>query len=197
MVFFNETWLGRDENNYILISSLKLSVKVLIAEDNADTRFYYDVLLKKHRHILISAKDGEECLRIYHDEFENIRLRTDAMQKIQPFDAVVLDYKIPDRDGLEVAREILAVNPHQRIIFASAYVRDILMEAVRKLKQLVELVQKPFNERQFIEMLEDAEVYRELKKFDVDINDIKLAQFRHEQLKNLLEILRELRRRAR
>jgi CheY-like chemotaxis protein len=197
MVFFNETWLGRDENNYILISSLKLSVKVLIAEDNADTRFYYDVLLKKHRHILISAKDGEECLRIYHDEFENIRLRTDAMQKIQPFDAVVLDYKIPDRDGLEVAREILAVNPHQRIIFASAYVRDILMEAVRKLKQLVELVQKPFNERQFIEMLEDEEVYRELKKFDVDINDIKLAQFRHEQLKNLLEILRELRRRAR
>lgn len=197
MIFFNETWLGRDENNYILISSLKLSVKVLIAEDNADTRFYYDVLLKKHRHILISAKDGEECLRIYHDEFENIRLRTDAMQKIQPFDAVVLDYKIPDRDGLEVAREILAVNPHQRIIFASAYVRDILMEAVRKLKQLVELVQKPFNERQFIEMLEDAEVYRELKKFDVDINDIKLAQFRHEQLKNLLEILRELRRRAR
>jgi CheY-like chemotaxis protein len=197
MVFFNETWLGRDENNYILISSLKLSVKVLIAEDNADTRFYYDALLKKHRHILISAKDGEECLRIYHDEFENIRLRTDAMQKIQPFDAVVLDYKIPDRDGLEVAKEILAVNPHQRIIFASAYVRDILMEAVRKLKQLVELVQKPFNERQFIEMLEDAEVYRELKKFDVDINDIKLAQFRHEQLKNLLEILRELRRRAR
>jgi CheY-like chemotaxis protein len=197
MIFFNETWLGRDENNYILISSLKLSVKVLIAEDNADTRFYYDVLLKKHRHILISAKDGEECLRIYHDEFENIRLRTDAMQKIQPFDAVVLDYKIPDRDGLEVAKEILAVNPHQRIIFASAYVRDILMEAVRKLKQLVELVQKPFNERQFIEMLEDAEVYRELKKFDVDINDIKLAQFRHEQLKNLLEILRELRRRAR
>ncbi|MGH9911570.1 MAG: response regulator, partial [Nitrososphaeraceae archaeon] len=90
-----------------------------------------------------------------------------------------------------------AVNPHQRIIFASAYVRDVLMEAVRQLRQLVELVQKPFNERQFLEILEDAEVYQELRKLDVDINQIKLGQFRHEQLRKLLEILKELGRRAR
>jgi CheY-like chemotaxis protein len=171
-------------------------VKVLIAEDNPDTRFYYDILFQKHRHVLISAKDGLECLKIYHDEFENVRLQTDAMQKIQPFDAVVLDYKMPGRNGLQVAQEILAVNPHQRIIFASAYVKDILMEAVRQLKQLVELVQKPFNERQFIEILEDAEVYQELTKYDVDINQIRRGQFRHEQLRKLLEILKELRRRA-
>ena len=123
-------------------------------------------------------------------------MQNDSMQKIHPFDAVVLDYKMPGRNGLEVAKEILAVNPHQRIIFASAYVRDILMEAARQLKQLVELVQKPFNESQFIDILEDAEVYRELGKFDVDINQIKMGQFRHEQLRKLLEILKELRRRA-
>ena len=171
-------------------------MKVLVAEDNPDTLFYYDVLFEKYQHVLVPAKDGLECLKIYHDEFENIRLQTDAMQKIQPFDAVVLDYKMPGRNGLEVAKEILAVNPHQRIIFASAYVRDILMEAARQLKQLVELVQKPFNESQFIDILEDAEVYRELGKFDVDINQIKMGQFRHEQLRKLLEILKELRRRA-
>jgi CheY-like chemotaxis protein len=146
--------------------------------------------------VIVSAKDGLECLRIYHDEFENIRLQTDAMQKIQPFDAVILDYKMPGRNGLEVAKEILAVNPHQRIIFASAYVRDILMEAVRQLRQLVELVQKPFNETQFIDILEDAEMYRELGKFNVDINQIKLGQFRHEQLKKLVEILKEVGRRG-
>ena len=171
-------------------------MRVLVAEDNPDTLFYYDVLFEKYQHVFVPAKDGLECLKIYHDEFENIRLQTDAMQKIQPFDAVVLDYKMPGRNGLEVAKEILAVNPHQRIIFASAYVRDILMEAARQLKQLVELVQKPFNESQFIDILEDAEVYRELGKFDVDINQIKMGQFRHEQLRKLLEILKELRRRA-
>jgi CheY-like chemotaxis protein len=31
---------------------------------------------------------------------------------------------MPKMNGMEVAKEILAVNPHQRIIFASAYVRD-------------------------------------------------------------------------
>jgi CheY-like chemotaxis protein len=41
------------------------------------------------------------------------------MDQIQPFDAVVLDYKIPQMNGLEVAKEILAVNPHKRIILAS------------------------------------------------------------------------------
>jgi hypothetical protein len=70
------------------------------------------------------------------------------------------------------------------------------MEAVRQLRQLVELVQKPFNETQFIDILEDADVYRELGKYDVDINQIRLGQFRHEQLRKLLEILKELRRRA-
>lgn len=169
-------------------------MKVLIAEDNPDTLFYYDLLFEKYKHVLVSAKDGLECLKIYHDEFENVRLLTDAMQKIQPFDAVVLDYKMPGRNGLEVAKEILAVNPHQRIIFASAYVRDILMEAVRHLKQLVELVQKPFSEGQFIDVLEDAEVYRELKQFGIDVDQIKKGQFRHEQLKSLLENLNELRR---
>ena len=172
-------------------------MKVLIAEDNADTRFYYDILFQKYQHVLVSAKDGLECLKIYHDEFENVRLQTDAMQKIQPFDALVLDYKMPGRNGFEVAQEILAVNPHQRIIFASAYVRDILMEAVRQLRQLVELVQKPFNERQFIEVLEDAQVYQELRKFNVDINQIRMGQFRHEQLRTLVEILKEIGRRAR
>lgn len=167
-------------------------MKVLIAEDNPDTRFYYDVLFEKYRHVLISAKDGLECLQIYHDELENIRLQTDAMQKIQPFDAVVLDYKMPGRNGLEVAKEILAVNPHQRIIFASAYVRDTLREAVRQLKQLVELVQKPFSERQFIDILEDAEVYQELGKLGVDVNQIKMGHFRHEQLKKLLETMDEV-----
>ncbi len=71
------------------------------------------------------------------------------------------------------------------------------MEAVRQLRQLVELVQKPFNERQFIEVLEDAEVYQELRKFGVDITQIRMGHFRHEQLRKLLEILKELKRRAR
>jgi hypothetical protein len=45
---------------------------------------------------------------------------------------------------MEVAKEILTVNPHQRIIFVSAYVKETLEESVKQLRQAVELMQKPF-----------------------------------------------------
>ena len=56
---------------------------------------------------------------------------------------VSLDYKMPHINGMEVASDILIINP-QRIIFASAYVKETLVESVKELKQVVELLQKLF-----------------------------------------------------
>ena len=53
---------------------------------------------------------------------------------IQPFDAVILDYKMQDMDGIEVANEILEINPQQRIIFASAYIKETLLDSVKTIK---------------------------------------------------------------
>jgi CheY-like chemotaxis protein len=60
----------------------------------------------------------------------------------QPFEAVILDYKMPQLNGIEVAKEILAVNPHQRIIFASAYIQETVKDSVKELKQVVEVIAK-------------------------------------------------------
>jgi CheY-like chemotaxis protein len=43
---------------------------------------------------------------------------------------------MPKMDGLEVAKEMFAVNPHQRIVFASAYLRDTLLVGCREAKQI-------------------------------------------------------------
>ena len=51
------------------------------------------------------------------------------------FDVVLLDCNMPCINGIEVAKEILAVNPHQRIIFASAYVKDTVTDSIMNLKQ--------------------------------------------------------------
>ena len=55
--------------------------------------------------------------------------------KSPSFDVVVLDCKMPQMNGIEVAKEILAVNPHQRIIFASAYTKDTVIDSIKNLKQ--------------------------------------------------------------
>ena len=95
-------------------------------------------------------------------------------------------------NGMEVAKEILAVNPHQRIIFVSAYVKETLQDSVKQLHQIVELMQKPITINELIDTVEDKDVYNELKKLNVDLDVIKAANPTHEQIMDLLERLRKI-----
>ena len=82
------------------------------------------------------------------------------------------------------------MNPHQRIIFASAYLQDMLKESIHQLNQIVEILHKPFGEQELIDAVEDKSIYSELKELNVNIDDIKNANLRHEQLREILDILK-------
>jgi CheY-like chemotaxis protein len=167
-------------------------MKILLAEDDKDTARLYKRALEERGHQVIITNNGKGCLDVYHKELQDITLNTDPSKHIQPFDAIVLDYKMPIINGIQVAKEILAVNSHQRIIFASAYVKETLVDSIQQLNQIVELLQKPFGETELIDVIEDKEIYSELQKLDIKIEEIKAANFRHEQLRELLEALRNL-----
>jgi CheY-like chemotaxis protein len=95
-------------------------MNILIAEDEMDIALLYKKVLEERNHQVTVTTNGEDCLKCYHDVFQD----TCYIQRLQvPFDVVLLDYKMPQINGMEVAKEILAVNSHQRIIFASAHVR--------------------------------------------------------------------------
>jgi CheY-like chemotaxis protein len=160
-------------------------MKILIAEDESDISHTYRVALESRNHDVNIANDGISCLRIYREELANRRLTSsDKNMKhnnraqdspalaASPFDVVVLDYKMPGKDGMEVAKEILTINPDQRIIFASAYVKETLENSVKELKRVVELLQKPFEIQAFIDTIEDKQVYEELKKIMINIRAI-------------------------
>jgi CheY-like chemotaxis protein len=166
-------------------------MKILLAEDHEDTAMVYKAALGDNGHVVVHTVNGEDCLKVYHNEFQIATLHSDAREHIQPFDAVILDYNMPKLNGLEVAKEILAVNPHQRIIFASAYLQDMLLESARQLNQLVEILNKPFSEQELIDTVEDKSIYSELKELNVNIDDVKNANFRHEQLRDVLDILKK------
>ncbi|MDQ3839693.1 MAG: response regulator [Thermoproteota archaeon] len=167
-------------------------MRVLIAEDDKDTALLFKKALEKRGHNVTITHNGEDCLKVYHEELQNIRLRTDLSERLQPFDAVVLDYKMPRINGMDVAKEILAVNQHQRIIFASAYVKETLVDSIKQLKQVVELMQKPFGQDALIDTIEDKGIYSELQKLNVNVNDIKAANLRHEQIREILNILKNI-----
>ena len=71
----------------------------------------------------------------------------------------------------------------------------MLIESIRQLNQIVEMLNKPFSEQELIDTVEDKSIYSELKELNVDIDDIKNANLRHEQLMDILEILKREKKR--
>jgi CheY-like chemotaxis protein len=167
-------------------------ISVLLAEDENDIAFIYKQVLESRNHRVTVTSNGEDCLKAYHDVFQEvISSHTEMMTHFQlPFDVVLLDYKMPQINGLEVAKEILAVNSHQRIIFASAFVQETLEISIKQLKRPVELIQKPFTLIKLIDTIEDKEVYAELQKFNVDLEVVRAFIPTHEQITDLLQKLR-------
>jgi two-component system response regulator AtoC len=127
-------------------------LKILIAEDDQDiVRMYVKIFENKTNHITVTT-DGEECLRIYNEKFKEITATTNSYD--QPFDILILDYKMPNIDGFEVAKRIISINPRQQIILASAYGKDIFEDAAEYFNLPIDILQKPFSRMQLIGLVE-------------------------------------------
>ena len=59
------------------------------------------------------------------------------------------------------------------------------------IRQDVEIIRKPFVQQTLVDKIEDKEIYTELEKIYVDIDCIKAADFRHDQIRNMLQILKK------
>jgi DNA-binding response OmpR family regulator len=168
-------------------------MRILIAEDDTDISESYKDALEARNHIVILAENGEECLEIYNKELKReLTIIENGERRGTPFDAVILDYMMPRKDGMQVAKEILEINPKQRIIFASAYVEETLEDTVKQLKQVVELMQKPFGADALVNTIEDKEIYEGLKQIMLNLKQIKDANPSPKQLKSLLESLKKI-----
>jgi len=194
-------------------------MQVLIAEDDLDIATLYKKALEKRKHDVTITSNGEECLKKYLDTLHHMTFgvslptlsmprmpatRMDpalsstgstafrSVNKSAPYDVVILDYSMPSINGMEVAKEILAINSHQRIIFASAYVKETLEHSIKQLRQVVELIQKPFELSKLVDTIEDKEVYEDLRTLNIDVDLVKAANPTHEQIIDLLERLKRI-----
>jgi two-component system cell cycle response regulator CpdR len=157
-------------------------------EDDREIASWYRHILVSRGHTVTITRLGEECLQTYTDRLqESFAIKT-RNSNIQLFDVVILDFKMPDRNGLEVAKEILTINPHQRIIIASAYLVKTLIDGIRQLSVPIEILEKPISNKMLIDTIEDTAIYEELRKLKIDIEPFKLS---HELLKKILDILKK------
>jgi CheY-like chemotaxis protein len=165
-------------------------MRILVAEDDLGIGETYKLMLEGRGHIVTVTHDGSECLKVYHDRLAEIDDESEEyLAQNPPFDVVILDYFMPNMDGLQAAKLILVANKNQRIIFASAYVKSILEESVKELHAVVELLEKPFDLDALANIIEDKRVYEELKKTNLKVRQIKDPSI--EQLRNLLHGLKK------
>ncbi len=158
---------------------------ILIVEDEVDLLEEYKIFLETHHHTVTTEITGESALKTY---FSKLDAEPDSI----PFDIVILDYLLPGKNGMEIGSEILSRCPKQRILFASAYVEDTLRESIKTLKQIVELLQKPFSLDMLLKILEDESTYNELEKLNVDIKNLKDLEPSHSQITTYLDIMKKL-----
>lgn len=163
-------------------------MRILIAEDEPAISMQYCIVLKERGHDVTLADNGEQCVAEYLSASE---AKAGLMTK-PPFDLVVLDYRMPKKDGLQAAKEILTFCPSQRLMFASAYTAQTLMEAVKSLHKVVELLQKPFDLEYFVDAVEDKALYEQLERLNVRVRDLRDHNVTHSQLIGLLEGVEKL-----
>lgn len=82
--------------------------RLLIVEDDPDLRQLMRAMLKKDVSRIDEAADGET-----------------AVEKLEstPYDLVVLDIMLPQKNGFEVAERIKTLSPRPRVIVVSAIAR--------------------------------------------------------------------------
>ncbi|HKZ61432.1 MAG TPA: response regulator [Nitrososphaera sp.] len=185
-------------------------MRILIAEDEYAISMQYQIVLEERGHEVTITDNGEECLKVYMnsllstsdhslatsaasiDSFDTRDIVSFIHETHPPFDIVVLDYKMPKKDGLETAQAILDLCPNQRIMFASAYTIQTLTEAVKSLHKIVELLQKPFDLEYFVDSVEDKVLYEQLERLNVRVRELRDFNVTNPQLIDLLTEVKKL-----
>jgi CheY-like chemotaxis protein len=112
-------------------------LRVLLVEDDPQARELVCDILRVAGHHTAEAADAAQAL---------------ALLGRESFDAAVVDYSLPDMDGLTLARRIAAAYPRTAIVFASGY--GSLFAGASDLAARV--LTKPFTDLQLTQALQAA-----------------------------------------
>jgi len=112
---------------------------VLIVDDELFiVELYRDILQLRGYRVMGTAFDGEEALRKYENTLE------------KP-DVIIMDHRMPVMNGVEATKQIIRMNPMQKVIFVSA---DVLVEKEARDAGAIDFLPKPFRMDDLIEKMQ-------------------------------------------
>jgi two-component system chemotaxis response regulator CheY len=112
---------------------------VLIVDDELFiVELYRDILQLRGYRVTGTAFDGEEAIKKYGSSEE------------KP-DVIIMDHRMPVMNGVDATKEIIKMNPNQKVIFVSA---DVLVEKEARDAGAVDFLPKPFRMDDLIEKMQ-------------------------------------------
>ena len=107
------------------------ALHVLLVDDDSLVRWALGCALSQHGCVVIEAKDARSAIRSVTDP-SNV------------FDVILLDYRLPDAQGLELLTTLSRLAPQSRVMVMSAEIpADEIAEAIRRGASA--FVPKPFD----------------------------------------------------
>jgi len=123
-----------------------MGITVLIVDDEDPVRMMAKKILQQFKYETLEAKDGQHGLEVAAEN---------------ECDLVLSDMKMPNMNGLDMAQELLAIDPDRPVVIMTAY--GDLDSARRALKMGVyDYIEKPFNIDDLCASIERAAAYRQL-----------------------------------
>jgi len=114
------------------------ALRVLVVEDERLIRWSIAETLAHAGHTVIEAEDGASAVQ-------------SLTAPAEPFDAVLLDYRLPDSDDLSLLANIRRLSPHSPVILMTAYGTPEIIKSALDLG-VYQVMNKPF-EMQDLEAL--------------------------------------------
>lgn len=152
----NEAWDVRDvpaPSRGNELGKVPNNKRILIAEDNPSIAETYKMFLESYGYEVILAANGLECIKKFDDLVSS---RTNLGMK--GFKIIVLDYHLPGKDGIDIAKYISSVSPSERILIASSYPEEVIQKSAQGLECAVELLLKPFDLDSLLDVVEGRSV---------------------------------------
>ena len=115
------------------------SARIFLIEDDVLLSQMLSHLLETHGYKVTSVFEGDKAVEIYEQIHQNI-------------DLVILDYDLPEKDGLTIAKEFKRMNPDVKIILTSGFIEPETKQQMDRLSNLF-FIEKPYDPEKILEQI--------------------------------------------
>jgi CheY-like chemotaxis protein len=122
------------------------NLDILVAAEEAESLRFYKLLLEDWGYSIVTSQDGDECLDVYRKKLKSKKR----------FDLVILDYRLPKKNGMEVAKEMVALVTKQKILMLTTY--EGLIDPKEKPDNL-KTIEKPFGVQELQVMIRELTMF--------------------------------------